>query len=322
MQGLIINAQKNLYSVKYNDQEILCFLTGKVFKEKENKSLKGSNRNRLGNTSKKEQYKDSNNANTKSLVVIGDIVEFDILEDNKGLITNIYPRKTKFSRQGIGVDANKEQIIAANIDQIVIVCSVHEPRYKLNGIDRYIVSAKAGGIEPIVCFNKIDMIDISNIQADIDNYQKNGIKTLVTSSYKNIGMDNLKEILKDKITVFSGSSGVGKSSLVNSLFDQDIAKTSDISLTVKKGRHTTSSSNLYDLPFGGMILDTPGMRQFGLFESDEQVENTFEDVTIYAENCKFKNCRHINEPSCAVKEAVESGEISSQRYKSYLKLRK
>lgn len=295
MQGLIINAQKNLYTVKTDDKEILCSITGKIFKEKENQ---------------------------KSLVVVGDIVDFELIDDKTGLIKSIFPRKTKFSRQGVGMDSGKEQIIAANIEQIIIVCSVHNPRYKLNGIDRYVVAARAGGIEPIICFNKIDQINVSEIAEDIENYNKIGIKTICTSTYDNIGIEALKEILKDKISVFSGSSGVGKSSLVNSVFSNEIAKTSHTGLTHNKGRHTTTSSYLYDLPFGGMILDTPGMREFGLFEADEGIDNTFNDILEFAENCKFNNCTHTHEPHCAVKNALESGEISQQRYKSYTKLSK
>lgn len=295
MQGLIINTQKNLYTVKYNDKQILCSITGKIFKQKEN---------------------------TKSLVVVGDIVDFEMIDSTNGIIKNINPRKTKFSRRGVGDDSRYEQIIAANIEQIIIVCSVHNPKYKLNGIDRYIVGAKSGGVEPIVCFNKIDMIDIHEIKEDIENYNKIGIKTICTSAYNNIGIDELKSILKDKISVFSGSSGVGKSSLTNSLFQDNIAKTSDISLMYGKGRHTTTSTYLYDLPFGGMILDTPGMREFALMESNESVDESFSDIINLSENCKFKNCTHIHEPKCAVKEAVENNEISEQRYKSYIKLSK
>jgi ribosome biogenesis GTPase len=293
MQGLIINTQKNLYTVKHNNKEILCSITGKIFKEKENQ---------------------------KSLVVVGDIVDFEIIDEKNGIIKNILPRKTKFSRRGVGTDSRQEQIIAANIDQIIIVCSVNNPRYKLNGIDRYIVAAKAGGVEPIVCFNKIDMIELDEIKTDIENYNNLGIKTLCTSAYKNIGIENLKSILKDKISVFAGSSGVGKSSLTNSIFESDIAKTSHTGYIHGKGRHTTTSTYLYDLDFGGMILDTPGMREFALIDTDESVDNSFNDIIDLAQNCKFKNCSHIHEPKCAVKIAVENNEINEQRYKSYIKL--
>ncbi|MFN8577794.1 MAG: ribosome small subunit-dependent GTPase A [Candidatus Sericytochromatia bacterium] len=295
MQGLVINTQKNLYTVKYNNEQIICSITGKLLKQKEN---------------------------IKSLVVVGDIVDFDIVNNHNGLIKTISPRKTKFSRRGVGDDSRYEQIIASNIDQIIIVCSVHNPRYKLNGIDRYIVGAKSGGIEPIICFNKVDMIDIDEIKEDIDNYNKLGIKTICTSSFKNTGIDELKDILKDKISVLSGSSGVGKSSLTNSVFQYDIAKTNAISSMYGKGKHTTTSTYLYELPFGGMLLDTPGMREFSLIDTNESVDKSFKDILDLSANCKFKNCTHIHEPKCAVKLAVENNEISEQRYKSYIKLSK
>lgn len=295
MQGLIINSQKNLYTVKYNEQEILCSITGKIFKDKGDK---------------------------KSLVVVGDIVSFDLTSTDKGIIKEIMPRKTKFSRRGVGSDSGQEQILASNIDQIIIVCSVKDPKYKLNGIDRYVVAARSGGVEPVICFNKIDSIEVKEIEDDLENYKKLGITTLCTSVYNNIGIEELKSILKDKISLFAGSSGVGKSSLTNALFNDEIAKTSHTGYKHGKGRHTTTSTYLYDLPFGGMILDSPGMREFSLFDSDNGLEDTFKDISDLSKNCKFNNCTHIHEPKCAVKLALENNELSMQRYKSYIKLKK
>lgn len=295
MQGLIINSQKNLYTVRYNDNEILCSVTGKIFKEKNDK---------------------------KSLVVVGDIVDFDLTESDKGIIKEIMPRKSKFSRRGVGTDSRQEQILASNIDQIIIVCSVKDPKYKLNGIDRYIVAAQSGNVEPIICFNKVDNIDIKEIETDIENYKKMNIRTLCTSAFSGLGIEELKGILKDKISLFAGSSGVGKSSLTNALFNDEITKTSHTGLKHGKGRHTTTSTYLYNLPFGGMILDSPGMREFGIFDSDNSLDDVFNDISELAQDCKFNNCTHVHEPKCAVKNALDNGSLSVQRYKSYTKLKK
>jgi ribosome biogenesis GTPase len=291
LNGLVINTQKNIYFVRIEEEIFQCTLRGKLHKNRE-----------LVN----------------SPVIVGDNVLVEKTEYDRGIIMEVGPRKSKFSRQGVG--KNQEQLIAANIDQVIIVCSVINPVYKLNGIDRYIVAARSGNIEPVVCFNKIDLINPAEIEVDIGHYRNTGLTVICTSTESGEGIDQLKAILINKVSVFSGSSGVGKSSLVNILENSEIAETGNVGFISGKGRHTTTSARIYDLPFGGMILDTPGMREFALYDSEKGVKEAFSDIEEYSADCRFRNCSHFHEPGCKVKEALENGEIDQQRYNSFLKL--
>jgi ribosome biogenesis GTPase len=293
LNGLVINTQKNIYFVKTGEHILQCSLRGKLLNNREK---------------------------VNSPVIVGDMVQVEATGNDRGIIFDILPRKSKFSRQLVGAAKGMEQLIAANVDQLIIVCSVKDPRYKLNGIDRYIVAAKAGGLEPVICFNKVDLVEYSEITEDVEHYRKYGFKVVCTSTSMKTGIDELKEILTDRISVFSGSSGVGKSSLVNLLEDEEIALTANIGSINRKGRHTTTSTHLYDLPFGGMVLDTPGMRSFGLYEADSGIKGAYIDIEELAVGCKFRNCSHTHEPGCNIKSALERGEIEEQRYQSFIKL--
>ncbi|OAA29428.1 ribosome small subunit-dependent GTPase [Kosmotoga arenicorallina S304] len=297
MKGIVINVQKGLYRVRSTDtkEEMDCTLRGKLFNQ---------------------------SRTTKTLVVVGDYVEFLPVVGGRGVITSIEERKSKLVRKGAGKrGVHLEQIIAANIDQAILVFAVREPKYNKNLIERYIVSAKHGGIEPILCFNKIDLVNSLEILEDIEEYQHVGYKTLLTSTVTKEGIEKLKSLLKGKTSVFAGSSGVGKSSLVNAVFEEEKARTNSVSSSHYKGRHTTTSSQVYELPFGGRIIDVPGMREFGVIDNGSGIDGAFQDIIELSEKCRFRDCKHINEPGCAVKEAVESGILEERRYKNYIKLR-
>lgn len=293
-RGLVMNTQKGFFNVKTEIGLLRCRLRGKLFNQ---------------------------HTREKSLVVVGDNVLVQHLHDDQGIILEICERKSKLARRGAGSKGRHlEQLIAANIDQAILVFAVKEPQYKRNLIDRYIAAAKSGGIEPLICFNKIDLIDLSEIQADIDDFQRLEYPVICTSTLTGQGIEELKEVLKGKLSVFSGSSGVGKSSLVNALFQNEQAKTNSVGGGTGKGKHTTTSAQIYELFETGMIVDTPGMREFGLFNANAGVEQYFTDITEIATRCKFSDCTHTHEPGCAVKEALEQGLIDPQRYESYLSL--
>lgn len=295
LKGLVINTQKNIYNVKTEIGVLRCTLRGKLLK---------------------------NRQDVTSFIVVGDEVIVEKLQNDIGIILEICERKTKFCREVTEGNKNLEHIIASNIEQVIIVCSVKNPIYHLRAIDRFIVSAISGGIKPIVCFNKIDLINQSDLESDINYFKKRGFDVILTSVLLKESISELKEVLKNKISVFSGSSGVGKSSLINSIKEENIAKTNEVGDSRKKGKHTTTSSLFYDLPFGGMVLDTPGLRGFRVVDKEDEVKNSFQDIQDLSQMCKFNDCSHTVEPKCAVRDALDNGEIDEKIYKNYIRLMK
>ena len=210
--------------------------------------------------------------------------------------------------------------VAANIDYIVIVIAV-EPYAHANLIDRYLVAAEASGIEPVLLLNKADLLDDSN-QERLDNllnqYRSLGYRTLAASTSTSHGLDELKALLADHVSVFVGQSGVGKSSLVNSLLPGADLKTGSLSEQSRKGRHTTTTARLFHFPDGGDLIDSPGIREFALWHmTEDQVLNGFRELAALQGHCRFRDCRHDQEPGCAFLSALEDGSISEQRFNSF-----
>ncbi|MBA4503519.1 small ribosomal subunit biogenesis GTPase RsgA [Marinobacterium marinum] len=210
--------------------------------------------------------------------------------------------------------------VAANIDYIVIVIAV-EPYAHANLIDRYLVAAEASGIEPVLLLNKADLLDDNNrqrLEPLLEQYRQLGYRTLQASTASRDGLDELKALLTDHVSVFVGQSGVGKSSLVNSLLPGSDIKTGALSEQSRKGRHTTTTARLFHFPDGGDLIDSPGIREFALWHmTEEQVLNGFRELSALRGHCRFRDCRHEQEPGCAFLNALESGAISSQRFHSY-----
>lgn len=256
----------------------------------------------------------------KNLVAVGDIVLFEPLEGSEGMIVYVKPRTSTLGRAE-NLYQNKQQVLAANVDQVLITTSVVFPPLKPTLIDRYIIAAEKGGLKPIVLVNKIDLIECEYeeqfLQDFLEAHRAAGIRVLTLSVAKGIGLDELKEVMKDKSSVFSGQSGVGKSSLINAVTGLNL-KVGDVVERSRKGSHTTTTASLIPLSFGGFVVDTPGVKSFGVWNIGlDELQFYFPEFDPYREKCKFQSCTHTHEPSCAVIEAVEAGQISAMRYDSY-----
>ena len=270
---------------------------------------------------------DNNKAQTSCSVrqnietlVSGDRVIWQNVDDNTGVVVALEPRTNYLARPD---RRNKAKVIAANIDQILIVTAV-KPVLNTRLIDRYLLAAETAGITPVIVFNKVDLPDTAALQAFQDAllvYQQLEYAVVYTSAKQTQGIENLQRILDHKTSVFVGQSGVGKSSLLNCLLPESPALVGDISESTQKGRHTTTLAQLYHLPSGGQIIDSPGVREFGLWQvSEEQAAAGFLEFRPWLGQCRFRDCRHLDEPGCAVRAAVEDGVISPQRWDSYKRI--
>jgi ribosome biogenesis GTPase / thiamine phosphate phosphatase len=255
----------------------------------------------------------------KNLVIVGDLVLFDL---NQQVISKVLERRSLLSRQE-NFTRRKEQLIAANIDQVFITSAVEHPKFKPHLIDRYIIAAMKGNIDPIILFNKIDLtVDYEALDVTTKVYEQLGFKVLKTSCSTKFGIPKLKKVMKDKASLFAGQSGVGKSSLINLTTGLNL-KTLEVSEKNYKGRHTTTTACLIPLEFGGWCIDSPGIRTFGVWAlSTQDLQDYFPEINKFRSHCHFPNCSHTHEPKCAVLEALSEGKISHLRYNSYKNLLK
>lgn len=259
-------------------------------------------------------------------IAVGDIVDYEIDENSDvstGTITNIHERKNYIVRKSVNL-SYQMHIIASNIDRVFLLITVNNPPTTFNFIDRFLVTAEAYRIETILVFNKIDTFDEATLNEQLYMqfvYEKIGYQCLRVSSTQMKGIDELKALMIEKVSMFSGHSGVGKSTLVNALEPTLHLKTKTISEASKQGQHTTTFAEMYDLSFNAKIIDTPGIKGFGIVDMEkEEVSGYFPEFFKLKEQCKFNNCLHKDEPNCAIKKALEKDEIAWSRYNSYLKI--
>lgn len=307
LEGRVLSIIPQGIVVAWEGQEIVCALRGLLKKEK-------------------TQY--------KNLITVGDFVLFQKSGD-EGVIAQVQPRRSILSRAD-NLSRRKEQLIAANIDQVLITISVVNPQLKPPLVDRYIIATQRGGMEPIIIVNKVDLIDDA-LHPEIDPvlreqetalledfliaYQIAGIPVIPISAETGEGIDRLREVMKDKASVFSGQSGVGKSSLINMMTGLDLRVGETVERT-KKGSHTTTTTQLIPLAFGGWCIDTPGIKSFGVWDlKKDDVEAYFPEIHAAGAECKFPDCTHAHEADCAVHQAIEEGKISLLRFASYQALR-
>lgn len=259
-----------------------------------------------------------------TILTVGDIVDFtfeptDLTQEKFGKIIKVYPRKSFIARQA--VRGNDEDVLGANVDKVLIFMSVNQPHFNKRLIDRILVASEIGNTRSAICINKIDLDENLIFLNELKVYKKLKIKIFSISALKNIGIDELLKFLKNSITAIIGPSGSGKSTLLNTIFGENIQKVGDLRHKQTKGKHTTSHSTMFFLEQGGAIIDTPGIREFGITGIDKNdLCFYFKEFTKYYEKCKFIPCTHTHEPGCKVKEAVERGSIDEERYISYLNI--
>lgn len=255
-------------------------------------------------------------------VAVGDHVEAEMENEGESTLTisAIDDRKNYIARTS---PHNKHQhhIIASNLDQCLLFATLKDPKTSQGFIDRFLITAEAYHIPAIIVFNKADLYrkkEQEKFELLKDMYERTGYKILSVSVEKNIGLGTVNSLLQNKVTLLSGHSGVGKSSFINLLFPELRLKTQDVSGWSGKGLHTTTFAEMFDLPFGGKIIDTPGIRELGLVDiSKQELSHYFPEMRGLISNCQFNNCLHMNEPGCAVKDAVNTGSVHIERYVSY-----
>ena len=300
MTGLVYKSTGSWYTVKTQDGSFLeCRIKGKFRMQ----GIKSTNP-----------------------IAVGDVVDYELenaSDVTTGTITTIHNRKNYIVRKSVNL-SKQTHIIASNIDVVFLLITINNPPTTTSFIDRFLVTAEAYGIEAVLVFNKIDTYDDATLDEQLylqHIYQEIGYTCLRVSSTEKKGLDAIKAMMSGKVSMFSGHSGVGKSTLVNALEPTLDLKTKTISEQSKQGQHTTTFAEMYDLTFGAKIIDTPGIKGFGIVDMEkEEISGYFPEFFKLKDQCKFNNCLHKEEPHCAVKAALEEDKIAWSRYNSYLKI--
>ena len=259
-------------------------------------------------------------------IAVGDVVDFELETKNDettGIINTIHERKNYIVRKSVKL-SKQTHIIASNIDQVFLLITIDNPPTFTSFIDRFLVTAEAYSIKTILLFNKIDTYSeemLNEVKYLAHVYRKIGYECIGISAKTGKNIDKVKTLMKDKVSMFAGHSGVGKSTLINTLEPELDLKTKEISTQHMQGQHTTTFAEMFDLSFGAKIIDTPGIKGFGVVDMDkEEISDYFPEFFKLKQDCKFNNCLHIDEPKCAVKEALERDEIAFSRYRSYVQI--
>lgn len=297
MQGLVIKNTGSWYTVKTVEGSVVeCKIKG-------NFRLKG--------------------IRSTNPVAVGDHVEIELNSQNTAFITAIGDRKNYIIRKSQNL-SKQSHIIAANVDQAFLVVTVERPQTSTTFIDRFLATAEAYSVPVVLVFNKTDLLDDSLMRYQrmmTELYETVGYKCVAVSAETGEGMDGLMEMLRDRITLLSGHSGVGKSTMINRLLPGVNLRTAEISDAHNTGMHTTTFSEMLPLPGGGYIIDTPGIKGFGTFDMEpEELTSYFKEIFRFSKDCRFSNCTHTHEPGCAVLKAVEDHYIAASRYQSYLSM--
>lgn len=261
---------------------------------------------------------------TTNPIAVGDRVEFELEPDQQSaVIAALEPRRNYIIRKSINL-SKQAQILGANLDQAILVVTLASPPTSLGFIDRFLVTAEAYSVPAVLIFNKLDLFSDEGLEIQEEYksiYADLGYPCYEVSALEGTNIEQLRTLLRDKVTLVSGHSGVGKSSLINALVPGSKLRTGSISDWSDKGKHTTTFAEMITLPFGGYLIDTPGIRELGIIDIEQaELSHFFPEMRALFNACRFHNCRHINEPGCAVLEALQEGEIEPSRYDSYLSI--
>jgi ribosome biogenesis GTPase len=300
--GLIIKAQSGFFTVQPDDggEPVVCQIRGRLKQERQRTDI----------------------------AAVGDRVTFDVNPDGTGLIQSVAERKSALSRTRTAagdqrnLQTEREQVLVANPDQVVFVFSVRNPAFSPRKLDRFLVVAEMNRLPAIICANKVDLIDPDEARAMFRVYEDIHYPVIHTSTLTGEGIDTLREALRGRISVLAGSSGVGKSSLLNAVQEGLGLRVKQVSDATGKGLHTTRHVELIPLDIGGYVADTPGIRSLALFDLEPgELDAYYREIAPLVSQCQFSDCTHTHEPNCAVRAAVEDGRVSPERYDSYLRLR-
>jgi ribosome biogenesis GTPase len=322
--GVVFKKSTGRYHVHSNGWEIPCTISSKLRRELIYPTADPS--------SIRPHVVDVRKIKVTDPVAIGDNVKYINAGDGTGMILEVLPRKNKLVRPDLDSSRHTpewkllEQVIVANVDQVIPVFSILQPKPKWDLLDRYLVSSESLELNVRICITKMDLAaDMDpGLLGDLEVYERIGYRVLLTSAKTGEGIDELKADLKDNVSVFIGKSGVGKTSLLNAMEPGLGLRVKEISRVTGKGKHTTTALEMFPLISGGSFVDTPGMREFGLWQiGNSDLATLFPEMRPYVGLCRYGiDCSHTHEPGCAIKDVVDAGDISLRRYLSYLKLRK
>lgn len=323
-RGLVTRKTSAGYGVESEGRLIACSLSSQLLYQMDKMQELSNNSRRKGWANVGPRSAD--------LAVVGDQVDFIEMEEGRGSIVSVLPRRSQLSRRSaVPMPSAQpfEQVIAANVDQVVAVFAAASPAPKWNLLDRYLVSAESSELPTLICVTKLDLVRRANGSSDemleqaLEIYRQIGYPVMLTSAKTGIGLEELRQRLQGRLSVLLGKSGVGKTSLLNALQPGLGLRVNEVSRVTRKGKHTTSHLEMFALEGGGALVDTPGVREFGLWEVDgRDLAWFFPEMRPFVGQCKFGlDCHHDEEPDCMVRQAVSSGLISPYRYKSYLRLR-
>jgi ribosome biogenesis GTPase / thiamine phosphate phosphatase len=316
-RGIVVKKMLGKYTVRsVGGRPIECALTGNL-----SKRLMYSTANP---TSMRKRVLEVKEIETVDPVAVGDQVAFDLAEDGSGVITTIHPRRNKLSRpvtdgaRYAKKSGAREQVIVANVDQIIVVLPAANPPPSWDLLDRYLATAEASDIPAIIGFTKADLLT-NDLSREIELYRQIGYRVILTSAVSGLGLDDVRAALKDRVSVLWGKSGVGKTTLLNAVEPGLGLRVKAVNDHNSEGRHTTTHLEMFDLSFGGGVIDTPGQRAFKIWNEINDFAELLPEMRNFIGRCKFGlDCTHTREPGCAIKSAVGTGAVSERRYESFL----